>query len=77
MGSRIGWLGRMLFIPNRWNGRHHVPSGGVGSEGITGAGRVLDVVEIPSWRLGLEFLGEGLHGSFGEGEVPRLWTAAF
>ena len=70
MGSWSGGLGRMLFIPNRWtSGRGHGGSlRGTRSDGIQGDGGVLDGVEIPSWRLGLEFLGE---------EVPRLWTAAF
>ncbi len=44
---------------------------------FAGGGRGLDEIEIPTCNLGLEFLGERPLASASEGEVPRLWMAAY
>ncbi len=48
-------------------------------QGVEGAGGMLDGVEIPTWKLGLECLGGPAlaEASSNEGEVPKLWMAAF
>ena len=77
MGSMSGCIGRMLFMLNeRFGGGGR--SGGLGGRGVDGGGGGLDGVEIPTWKLGLEFgAAASTVSPVPEGHVPRLWTAAY